>query len=282
MELSVRVKTGDKIRLHDIDPGFRAGLDKEQAAESVAELGAKLGDLTNLLYAAGTHSLLVVLQGRDTSGKDGLIRRFLTYINAQSCRVASFKQPTSEELAHDYLWRIHAQAPARGSIALFNRSHYEDVLVVRVHGLVTTATCRQRFVQINAFEELMHRHGTVIVKLMLHISDDEQKERLLEREADPTKSWKLDIADWEERKRWPEYEKAYEEAMSHCSPAHAPWRIVPADRKWFRDLAALSALVEALEPHRDGWMKALEARGREQIRLLAEYRAKEGAGAGTK
>lgn len=279
MELTTLVRHGEPVQLAEIDPGFHAGLGKEQAAARLEALGPKLAELTDLLFAAGMHSLLIVLQGRDTSGKDGLIRRLLTHINAQSCRVAPFKQPTAEELAHDYLWRVHAQAPARGSIVLFNRSHYEDVLVVRVHGLVDADECSERYREINAFESMLHRNGAIILKFMLHISDEEQKQRLLEREADVTKSWKLTVGDWEERKLWPKYEKAYEQAMGHCSHEHARWRIVASDHKWFRDLAVVSALVDELEPYRAGWMAKLEAQGREQVRLLKEYRAGEDAGA---
>jgi PPK2 family polyphosphate:nucleotide phosphotransferase len=277
MDLTTLVRQGEPVRLAEIDPGFHAGLGKGEVADRLAVLGPRLAELTDLLFAAGMHSLLVVLQGRDTSGKDGVIRRLLTHINAQSCRVAPFKQPTPEELAHDFLWRVHAQTPARGSIVLFNRSHYEDVLVVRVHGMVDAAECIERYREINAFERALHRNGAIIQKFMLHISDEEQEERLLERESDVTKSWKLTVGDWEERKLWPKYEKAYQDALSHCSDDHAPWRIVAADHKWFRDLAIVSALVDELEPYRAAWMAKLETQGREQVRLLNEYRANAGA-----
>ncbi|MDQ7013347.1 MAG: polyphosphate kinase 2 family protein [Planctomycetota bacterium] len=247
------VEPGSVVDLGAIDPGRTPGLsgskEKERAsAEAMhAENVVAMRDLQYRLWAEGGRSVLVVLQGMDTAGKDGTIRHVFGALNPQGVRVEGFKQPTSEELAHDYLWRIHRKTPGAGRIVVFNRSHYEDVLVVRVHGLVPEAVWQRRYEEINAFERLLAGSGTTILKVFLHISKDEQKERLQARLDDPAKRWKFSAGDLAERKRWGEYQQAYTEALSRCSTEHAPWFVVPADRKWYRNWAVSSIVRRALE-----------------------------------
>jgi PPK2 family polyphosphate:nucleotide phosphotransferase len=193
-------------------------------------------------------------------------------MNPQSCRVASFKVPTPLEAAHDFLWRIHSETPAHGNVAIFNRSHYEDVLVVRVHNLVPEKEWRSRYDKINAFEKLLSDANTVIVKYMLHISKDEQKKRLIEREQDPAKAWKLSTADWKERELWDAYQQAYEDAINHCSTKYAPWYVVPADHKWYRNLLLAQTLVDVLRPFRKDWERKLKAIGTEELKQLTAMR----------
>lgn len=273
MRYAVRVKPGEGVRLADIDPAERCGLDRGDAMEISRNLGDRVAELADLLFAAGRHALVVVIQGRDTAGKDGIIRRLLGYVNAQSCRVVPFKVPTAPELAHDFLWRVHAQTPGRGGIALFNRSHYEDVLVVRVHNLVPRSVWERRYDHINAFENLLLDSDTILVKLMLHISKEEQEQRLLEREQDVEKAWKLNIGDWKEREHWDAYTEAYEEVFRRCSTERAPWFVIPSDHKWFRDVAALECIATALEPYRAEWLEFLAELGRIQRRELEAFRA---------
>lgn len=273
MNFCLRVKPGEKIRLADIPYDKLDDLDKSESDERIAELGKELCDLLELMYAARQHSLLVVLQGRDTAGKDGTIRRILDVANVQGTEVASFKVPTPKELAHDYLWRVHPHAPERGNMTIFNRSHYEDVLVVRVHDLVPESIWKKRYAQINAFEELLASANTLVVKFFLHITKDEQEKRLLAREADPEKAWKLSVGDWKEREFWDAYTKAYEDALEHCSTESAPWYVVPANEKWYRDVAVLKTLVETLKPHKDQWQQKLQEIGDEAKREIADYRA---------
>ena len=272
MGYAYRVDGHSRIKLADFDPRDDAGLDREEGEKKTAQIIQELTQLQELLYAAQQKSVLVVLQGRDTSGKDGTIRHVMGPLDSQSCSVASFKVPTEEELAHDFLWRIHAETPGRGHIKIFNRSHYEDVLVVRVHQLVPEAVWRPRFEHINAFERLLADSSTIILKCYLHISKDEQKERLLEREKDATKAWKLAVGDWQERELWDDYTAAYEDVLNHCSAEHAPWFIVPADRKWFRNLAIAEALRDALLPFKKQWLESLDERGRKQRQMIEDYR----------
>lgn len=261
-----------KIDLRNIDSKVDGGMTKEEGIAKTLELGRELDELQELLYAAGTHSLLVVLQGRDTAGKDGTMRGLSRFVSIQGVHVASFKVPTSDELAHDFLWRIHPHAPAKGQISFFNRSHYEDVLVVRVHNLAPEAVWWKRYETINEFEELLAESNTIIVKFCLHISKEEQEERLLAREAEVSKAWKLSAGDWKEREKWDDYTDAYDDALSKCSPDHAPWYVVSADRKWFRDLAVTETLVETLRPFREQWLERLEKIGEESKAELAEFR----------
>jgi len=250
MELSrrLRVKPGAKVDLADIDPagthGFEKGKDLEAA---LAKNIARIDELQYLMYAEHRRALLVVLQGIDASGKDGTIRHVMTGFNPQGCRVTPFKAPTPEELAHDFLWRIHHAVPGKGDVAIFNRSHYEDVLVVRVHELVPAPVWKRRYDQINDFERYLAENDVVIVKFFLHVSKDEQKRRLERRLEDSTRQWKVALSDFEERKRWKDYQRAYDDAITRCNTKEAPWYVVPADKKWFRNLAVSQVLVETLE-----------------------------------
>jgi PPK2 family polyphosphate:nucleotide phosphotransferase len=244
---------GSRVQLGEIDPSRTPALrgpgEQERAAAEAlhAENVAAMQDLQTRLWAEGRRSVLIVLQGMDTSGKDSTIRHVFGMLNPQGVRVVGFKQPTPEELAHDYLWRIHQHTPEKGRIVIFNRSHYEDVLVVRVHALVPEPVWRERYEQINQFESLLASSGTTILKFFLHISKAEQKQRLQERLDDPSKRWKFSAGDLDERKRWGDYHAAYEDAISRCSTEHAPWFVIPADRKWYRNWAISSIVREVLE-----------------------------------
>ena len=244
-----RVKPGEEVNLSKWDPDdkgdFKGG--KEEGLAEVEKLNTRLEELQEVLYAEHRHKVLIVLQAPDTGGKDGVIRRVFDGVNPQGVRVASFKAPTEEELDHDYLWRVHKAVPGRGEMVIFNRSHYEDVLVVRVHNIVPPEVWKKRYEQINAFERHLAANGTTILKFYLHIDPEEQKQRLQARLDDPTKRWKFRLGDLEERKLWREYMEAYEEALSRTSTDHAPWYIVPANRKWYRDLVISSVLVETLD-----------------------------------
>lgn len=273
MAYAIKVKLGEKLNLSKVDSKQDGGLTKEQGQAKTAELAAKIADLEELMFATRKNSLLLVFQGRDTAGKDGAINRVISYVNVQSCRVSGFKVPTEEELAHDFLWRIHKETPGRGGISIFNRSHYEDVLVVRVHDIVPKEVWSARFDRINEFEKLLTDSGTIVLKFYLHISKEEQEERLLAREKDESKFWKLSAGDWKERELWDKYTVAYEDALSKCSPETAPWLIVPADRKWYRDLAVAEAVYSALEPHRERWSAALSEIGAKAKAELAAMRA---------
>jgi PPK2 family polyphosphate:nucleotide phosphotransferase len=247
-----RVKPGSPLKLDRHDPDHtgaykKTDQGKEKAKAVTAELTGRLGELQERLYANGTRSLLIVLQGMDTSGKDGTIKSVMSGVNPQGCKVVSFKAPSSEELGHDFLWRVHQKAPPHGQIGIFNRSHYEDVLITRVHGWVSDKVVKQRFNQIKEFEELLYESGTTILKFFLHISKDEQKERLEERIHDPEKRWKFNEGDLEERKLWKNYMEAFEDMMATTSTDHAPWYIVPANRKWYRNFVVAECVVDALE-----------------------------------
>jgi PPK2 family polyphosphate:nucleotide phosphotransferase len=244
-----RVEPGSKVHLDDVDPRSTAGFDGDKLAgrARAAELTAQLAALQALLYADGRHRLLVVLQAPDAGGKDGAVRAVFEGVNPQGVGVTSFKKPSEEELAHDYLWRVHNQVPRAGNITIFNRSHYEDVLIVRVHGLVPEHRWRKRYDHIRAWEEMLHDEGTTILKFYLHVSSEEQRRRLQERIDDPRKAWKFRKADLDERARWPEYQRAYEDALAETSTHHAPWFIVPADRNWFRNLVIGETLVQTLQ-----------------------------------
>lgn len=261
-----------KIKLKDFDADERGGLSREEGEAKFAALSQELVELQELLYAAHQQSVLIVLQGRDTSGKDGAIRHVTGPLNSQGCEVASFKVPTEEELAHDFLWRIHKETPRAGYIKIFNRSHYEDVLVVRVHNLVAENIWRARFDHINNFERVLHDANTIILKFYLHIDRKEQEERLIAREGDATKYWKLSVGDWKEREHWDAYTAAYEDALNKCSTDYAPWFIVPANRKWFRNLAVAEAIAERLRPLKEGWLKRLDEAGKNELAAIREFR----------
>lgn len=243
-----KVEPGNKVRLKKIDPSFKGGHESHKAAAGeIAHYQEELRRLQDLLYAERRHSLLICLQALDTGGKDGAINHVLGAMNPQGCRVAAFKQPSAEELAHDFLWRAHKAAPARGEVVIFNRSHYEDVLVVRVHSLVPKEIWSRRYDQINDFEKTLVANGTHILKFFLHISKQEQLKRFKERLDDPTKRWKISEADYKERSFWGDYTAAYEDALSRCSTEHAPWFIIPSNHKWFRNLAIARIVVEHLQ-----------------------------------
>ncbi len=272
--LAIRVAPQTKVRLRDHDPADTGGMKRETAEARTAERGAEFAEIQELLYGAAQHSVLIVLQGMDTSGKDGTIRKVMAPINPQGCDVVAFKEPTTTDRAHDFLWRIHPYTPAKGMIGIFNRSHYEDVLIVRVHDLVPKAIWKERYDAINHFEQLLVENGTIILKFFLHISKDEQRERLLAREKDPTKAWKLAPGDWIEREKWDDYQTAYEAALSKCGTKDAPWYIVPADKKWFRDLVITETILDTLRPHVPTWREALADRGNEQLAAIAQLRAR--------
>jgi PPK2 family polyphosphate:nucleotide phosphotransferase len=242
-----RVEPGTKVHLDDWDPRDAGSFDKDGAKQRLKDLNARLEELQELLYAEGKHKVLVVLQATDTGGKDGTIRHVFDGTNPQGVKVASFKKPTPKELAHDYLWRVHQNTPGSGEIVIFNRSHYEDVLVVRVHGLVPEERWSRRYDHINAFEQMLADEGTTIVKFFLNISKEEQAERLQARLDDSTKHWKFSLGDLAERKKWDDYRAAFEAMLGRTSTAEAPWYVVPADRKWYRNLVVASVLVETLE-----------------------------------
>ena len=251
MSEQLRVKPGRKIALPDHDPGDTPGFRHTSAVDRILEENAvRLSELQYLLYAENKRALLIVLQAMDTGGKDGTIRHVMSRLNPSGCRVKSFKVPTEEELEHDFLWRVHQAVPPRGKFGIFNRSHYEDVIVVRVHGLKSRSVWEARYDQINAFERHLVENEVTILKFFLHISKEEQKKRIQERIKDPTKRWKLAPSDFEERKYWDEYQRAYEDALNRCSTKWAPWFIIPADKKWFRNLAVSQIMVEALESMR--------------------------------
>jgi PPK2 family polyphosphate:nucleotide phosphotransferase len=250
-----RVKPGRPLRLDSADAeetgGYRKNEEgKAKAQAATAELVAKLDRLQERLYANGSRALLIVLQGMDTSGKDGTIKSVMSGVNPQGCKVVSFKAPSTKELAYDFLWRVHQEVPPKGFIGIFNRSHYEDVLITRVHGWVSKKDVRRRFEQIREFEQLLVESGTAILKFFLHISKDEQKERLEARIRNPEKRWKFNEGDLEERKLWEPYMKAFKDMLSATSTAYAPWYVVPADHKWYRNLVVARVVVEALESMR--------------------------------
>lgn len=250
MEISkhYQVKPRDKLQLDGIDPAHHAGHEnKASARDEIRAYAFRLRELQYLLYAENRRGLLICLQALDTGGKDGTIRHVLGYMNPQGCRVKSFKQPSSEEAEHDFLWRIHKETPSRGEVVIFNRSHYEDVLITRVHGLISKKQCKERFEAINDFEKHLTDNSTHVLKFFLHISKDEQLKRLNKRLSDKKRHWKISEADYAERSHWDDYLRAYEDALSHCSTAWAPWFVIPADHKWFRNLVISQIVVEYLE-----------------------------------
>jgi PPK2 family polyphosphate:nucleotide phosphotransferase len=241
------VKPGDRMKLVDIDASYKGHHENhEKAAGEIAEARQKLSEQQALLWAEKRHSVLIVLQALDAGGKDGTVNHVFTAFNAQGARVVGFKQPTPEELAHDFLWRIHPHAPRRGEIAIFNRSHYEDVLITRVHKLIDKQTWTQRYRNIVDFESLLAANGTTILKFFLHISRDEQLARFAERLEDPRRNWKISDSDYSERALWDDYIRAFEDAIAATSTGHAPWFVIPANHKWFRNLAVSQIVAEAM------------------------------------
>ncbi len=254
------IKPNQKVKLARHDPndidGYRGG--KEKAREQVAKLNDELETLQDVLFAEHKHKVLIVLQAMDTGGKDGVIRTVFDGVNPAGVRVASFKVPTPVELDHDYLWRVHQVAPGKGEMVIFNRSHYEDVLVVRVHNIVPPEVWGRRFEQINAFEKLLADEGTTILKFFLHIDKAEQKQRLQARLDDPKKHWKFNMSDLKERALWDEYMKAYEDVLSQTSTPWAPWYVIPANKKWYRDLVISTILIDRLKALAMGYPETKE------------------------
>jgi PPK2 family polyphosphate:nucleotide phosphotransferase len=247
-EKKFRVKPNEKLRLKDIDPAFRGQHETEQdAAVEIEHFRQKMAQLQGLLYAEKKHSVLVVLQALDAAGKDGTVNHVLSVLNPQGATAVGFKQPTSDQLAHDFLWRVHPHAPGKGEIAIFNRSHYEDVLVTRVHKLIDEDTCKARYRRIRQFEELLIENDTTILKFYLHISKEEQLARFEERLDDPARNWKISESDYSERNYWDDYVSAFEDAMMATSTKDSPWFVIPANHKWFRNLAVSQIIAETME-----------------------------------
>ena len=246
---------------------------KADRAAGEADLDAlvkQIGDLQSILYAADANAVLIVLQGMDTSGKDGVIRAVLDDVDAQGIQVWPFKVPSAEERAHDFLWRHQLHSPATSMMTVFNRSYYEAVLVERVKGIVPEAVVETRYPHINDFELLLTQSRTIVLKFFLYISKEEQAERLLDRQQDVTKSWKLSLGDWQERQSWDEYIDAYQRAIAATATDYAPWYVIPSDRKWYRNLAVAQVITETLEPYRANWMAALQERGDRELAILRE------------
>ena len=245
---NIIVKPGEPVSLDDYTPEYTGAYQKKrQTTSRLKKLHKQLLELQGLLFAESQHALLIILQGMDTCGKDGTIRRVMSGINVQGCDVFNFKVPSTDELSRDFLWRAHKAVPSRGKIGIFNRSHYEDVLVVRVHNLVPEQIWSQRYQQINDFEKMLVENGTIVLKFFLHISKDEQKARLESRISDPTKHWKVEASDIRERAYWDDYMQAYEVMVQRCSTEWAPWHIIPANKKWYRNLVITECIVETLE-----------------------------------
>jgi PPK2 family polyphosphate:nucleotide phosphotransferase len=242
-----RVRPGKKVALDKLPSRYEGPVEKEQGKQAFIDLMPRMQELQEKLYAEGRRSLLIVLQAMDAAGKDSTVRHVFEQINPAGCHVTSFKAPSSNELAHDYLWRVHQACPGRGMIGVFNRSHYEEVLIVRVKGFAPKTVWKKRYDHINCFEKLLSDEGTVIRKFYLHISKDYQKQQLQERLDEPHKHWKFNPADLAERAHWDDYMHAFEDAMQRCSTEHAPWYVVPAERKWYRDLLIAQVIVETLE-----------------------------------
>ena len=244
----LQIKPGARVKLNERDPRDSSLFgDEQETKAATAALAEDIDVLQDRLYAEGSRALLVVLQGTDTSGKDGTIRGVFNATGPLGVSVTAFGTPTKTELAHDYLWRAHAACPRRGTIGIFNRSHYEDVLIAKVRNFASKKAIEQRYDQINAFEKMLVENGTTILKFMLHISNDEQQERLQERLDDPRKHWKFNPGDLEDRNYWDEYQEAYETMLHRCSTEHAPWYVIPADRKWVRNAAIASIVKVTLE-----------------------------------
>ncbi len=264
---------GSRVNLEKVSAEPPKGMTRTRAEKQFAALGQELFDLQDAMFSARVQGVLVVLQGRDGAGKDGTIKHVVGCLNPRGVKVTSFGIPTPEERDHDFLWRIHRHAPRRGEFAIFNRSHYEDVLVVRVHGLEPKKILKERYGHIRDFEELLAEHGTIVLKYFLHITRDEQKHRLLEREKDPNAAWKLNPNDWKERDHWADYTAAYEDAISRTAARHAPWTVVPANAKWYRNLVVARSIVDALRNHRKHWEKTLKNMGEARRAELDAYRA---------
>jgi PPK2 family polyphosphate:nucleotide phosphotransferase len=265
-----RIKTGSQVDLGKIDAEYHGEYETEEA--TIVELEKytqRLSELQALMYAENKHALLIVLQAMDGGGKDGTIHHVMAAMNPQGCNVVGFKVPTAEELAHDYLWRIHKVTPARGHITVFNRSHYEDVLVVRVHNLVPKEVWSKRYDEINNFERSLANSGTTILKFFLHIDKEEQLKRFGDRLNEPSKQWKISDADYKEREYWADYQQAYMDAISKCNSNYAPWYVIPANHKWFRNLAVSQILVKTME----GWGMKYPKPSVDMVEIRQKYHA---------
>lgn len=265
-----------KVSLDEISPEPPESVTKHAAKDRFEELNDELFGLQDLMWGARTHSVLMVLQGRDAAGKDGSVKHVVGALNPRGVRVTSFGVPTAQERQHDFLWRIHQRTPGAGEVAIFNRSHYEDVLVVRVKKTVPRPIWKERYQLINAFEETLVQGNCIVLKYFLHITEDEQKERLLAREKDPTGAWKLNVTDWKERDLWDEFTSAYEDAIGKCATRRAPWIVVPANARWYRNLVIAESLAAAMRPYKRQWRKTLDETGKEGRRELKEWRAAHG------
>jgi PPK2 family polyphosphate:nucleotide phosphotransferase len=243
----LKAKPGEKFKLENFDPGDTCGITKSHAEKGLAPHIKKLAALHDLLYAEHKRSLLIILQGMDAAGKDGTIKHVMSGVNPQGCSVTSFKQPSQKELDHDFLWRVHAAVPGKGDIGIFNRSQYEDVLVARVHNLVPREIWKERYDQINEFEDILAQNSVHILKFFLHMSSEEQEKRFKERLSDSRKNWKASAADFSERKFWDDYQAAYADAITKCGTKHAPWYVIPSDHKWFRNFAVAQIAIKTLE-----------------------------------
>jgi PPK2 family polyphosphate:nucleotide phosphotransferase len=270
---ALRLDGSRRVDLEKIDAADTQGMEKDEGLERLEKLGEELSELENLLTYAGTQGLLIVLQGRDASGKDGAIRKILEFSNIQQSFVQPFKVPTEEERAHDFLWRVHRAVPRRGHVTLFNRSHYEDVLAARVHKIVPESVWKARYDHINAFERLVIDADVILLKFCLHISAEEQVERLRAREKDPRTAWKLNPEDWREVPLWDEFTEAYEDALTRCATRDASWYVVPADKKWFRNLAVMERIVLALRPYKERWLDTLKELGKSRMKEIRGLRA---------
>jgi PPK2 family polyphosphate:nucleotide phosphotransferase len=265
-------KPGKKVRLDDIPAEPPKGMTRDKAEQRFESLGRELFGLQEAMFGAKVSSVFVVLQGRDGAGKDGTIKHVVGCLNPRGVSVTSFGVPTIEERHHDFLWRVHRHAPRLGEFSIFNRSHYEDVLVARVHNLAPKTLWKARYDHIVDFETLLTEHGTIVLKYFLHITKKEQKQRLLEREQDPEAAWKLNPNDWKERDHWDEYTEAYEDAISKTAAKGAPWIIVPANAKWYRNLVVAESIVEALQEHKNDWATRLDEMARAGRTELEAYR----------
>jgi PPK2 family polyphosphate:nucleotide phosphotransferase len=264
--MSQPLKITSSIRLKDFNPGSHDGLEKEAAREMTRKLCERIGELQELLYANANQSVLIVLQGMDASGKDGATKRVLEFVNPAGTEVTSFKSPSHEELAHDFLWRIHKAVPRYGNIGVFNRSHYEEVLIVRVLKLKPEKVWKAHYAQINAFEKELVANRIVVLKFFLHISKEEQAERFRARIKDARKNWKYNPDDLKIREHWDEFQKAYEDAINRCSTTEAPWHVVPADHKWYRDYVIARTVTKAMEALKLKWPKPREDFSKVRIR----------------
>ncbi len=270
MGYAIRVDGSQPFDLREISTLGDPAAVRDTGEAELNTLVKQIGDLQSILYAADANALLIVLQGMDTSGKDGVIRKVMDDVDAQGIQVWPFKVPTAEERAHDFLWRHQLHSPSTSMIAVFNRSYYEAVLVERVKGIASEAVVESRYPHINDFELLLTQSRTIVLKFFLYISKEEQAKRLLARQQDVTKSWKLSLGDWQERQSWDEYIDAYQRAIAATATEYAPWYVVPSDRKWYRNLAVAHVIAGTLEPYRETWMSSLKERGDRELAILRE------------